>query len=111
MKKEKTIIIPEKSLGDLIKQSFDLLKSNKPINFDNGELDNSPKMDDDEIHYGKDGKRIHMEPGPYEPDACDECGKEISGDRIFCKECERRLRKEEMKTRTGEIPMFKGERP
>ena len=58
MKKEKIIIIPEKSLGDLIKQSFDLLKSNKPINFDNGELDNSPKMDGDEIHYGKDGKPL-----------------------------------------------------
>lgn len=61
---ERTINIPEKSLGDLIKQSFDLLKTDKPITFDNGELD----------------KPIHMDPAPYEPndeEHCPFCGEEL----------------------------------
>jgi len=74
--KKKTINISEKSLGDLIKQSFDLLKADKPITFDNGELD----------------KPIHMEPGPYEPndkEHCPFCGKKLMDSTGFCNEqCE-----------------------
>ena len=73
MSKEKTINISEQSLGDLIKQSFDLLKADKPITFDNGELD----------------KPIHMEPGPYEiddADFCPYCGDELKDGMGFCSE-------------------------
>ena len=76
--KKKTINISEKSLGDLIKQSFDLLKADKPITFDDGELD----------------KPVRMDSGPYEPDEidyCPYCGKELKDEQRggFCNDqCE-----------------------
>jgi len=54
---------------------------------------------------------------------CDQCGdyfEEEEGEWIdnlgelkifYCNEDLKKIKREEMKTRTGEIPMFKGERP
>ena len=103
----------EKTLGDMI---FSPIKPENPIDKGN------------EILFGKDGKPLY-EPGPHEPDElngkfrCDCCGKyfnEEEGEWIdnlgeakifYNKEHLKDLKREEMKTRTGEIPTFKGERP
>jgi len=119
MSKEKMITISEKSLFDLIKQSHELLIQDKPIRSilpNDEELDIPPRMNGD-----------RAEPGPYEPVIvegqyrCDCCGYYFDPDEgewvdgvFLChhdKEELELIEKEEKKTRTGEIPTFKNERP
>ena len=119
MSKEKFITISEKTLFDLICQAQALIVQGKPIDSilpSDKELDVPPSMNGD-----------RAEPGPYEPVIvdgqyrCDCCGFYFNPDEgewvnehFFChhdKEELELIEREEKKTRTGEIPTFKGERP